>query len=122
VLPIASEIIEKYSNHPKCLNEDCILPIVSNQKMNGYLIEIGDLCTIQKDITFYMARHTFATSITLTNGMPIETVSKMLGHKNIQTTQHYAIILDKRVSDDMKILRAKFAVSKSSGALTKNIN
>jgi site-specific recombinase XerD len=122
VLPIASEIIEKYSNHPKCLNEDCILPILSNQKMNGYLKEIGDLCTIQKDITFHMARHTFATSITLTNGVPIETVSKMLGHKNIQTTQHYAKILDKRVSEDMMILRAKFAVSKSSGALTKNIN
>jgi site-specific recombinase XerD len=108
VLPIAQEIIEKYSNHPKCLNEDSILPILTNQKMNAYLKEVGDLCEISKEITFHMARHTFATSVTLTNGVPIETVSKMLGHKNIQTTQHYAKILDRKVSDDMMALRAKF--------------
>ena len=108
VLPIAQEIIEKYANHPKCLNEDHILPILTNQKMNAYLKEIGDLCDISKEITFHMARHTFATSVTLTNGVPIETVSKMLGHKNIQTTQHYAKILDKKVSDDMMILKEKF--------------
>jgi site-specific recombinase XerD len=111
VLPIAQEIIEKYSNHPKCLNEDSILPILTNQKMNAYLKEVGDLCEISKEITFHMARHTFATSVTLTNGVPIETVSKMLGHKNIQTTQHYAKILDRKVSDDMKVLRDKFKIS-----------
>jgi site-specific recombinase XerD len=109
VLPIAQEIIQKYTNHPKCLNEDSILPILSNQKMNGYLKEIGDICDIPKEITFHMARHTFATSVTLTNGVPIETVSKMLGHKNIQTTQHYAKILDKKVSEDMMVLRNKMA-------------
>jgi site-specific recombinase XerD len=112
VLPIAQEIIQKYSNHPKCLNEDSVLPILTNQKMNAYLKEIGDLCDISKEITFHMARHTFATSITLTNGVPIETVSKMLGHKNIQTTQHYAKILDKKVSEDMQVLRDKFSNSK----------
>jgi site-specific recombinase XerD len=110
VLPIAQEIIQKYANHPKCLNEDSILPILTNQKMNAYLKEIGDLCDISKEITFHMARHTFATSVTLTNGVPIETVSKMLGHKNIQTTQHYAKILDKKVSEDMQILRDKFSL------------
>lgn len=110
VLPIAQEIIQKYANHPKCLNEDSILPILTNQKMNAYLKEIGDLCDISKEITFHMARHTFATSVTLTNGVPIETVSKMLGHKNIQTTQHYAKILDKKVSEDMQILRNKFSI------------
>jgi site-specific recombinase XerD len=110
VLPIAQEIIQKYANHPKCLNEDSILPILTNQKMNSYLKEIGDLCDISKEITFHMARHTFATSVTLTNGVPIETVSKMLGHKNIQTTQHYAKILDKKVSEDMQILRNKFQI------------
>ena len=109
VLPIAQEIIQKYANHPKCLNEDSILPILTNQKMNAYLKEVGDLCDISKEITFHMARHTFATSVTLTNGVPIETVSKMLGHKNIQTTQHYAKILDKKVSEDMQVLRKKFA-------------
>jgi site-specific recombinase XerD len=116
VLPIAPEIIEKYAYHPKCLNEDNILPILTNQKMNAYLKEIGDLCDISKEITFHMARHTFATSVTLTNGVPIETVSKMLGHKNIQTTQHYAKILDKKVSEDMQILRDKFS------NITKKVN
>ena len=110
VLPIAQEIIQKYENHPRCLNEDAILPILTNQKMNSYLKEIGDLCDISKEITFHMARHTFATSVTLTNGVPIETVSKMLGHKNIQTTQHYAKILDKKVSEDMMVLREKFSL------------
>jgi site-specific recombinase XerD len=113
LLPIAAEIILKYENHPRCLNEDSVLPILTNQKMNGYLKEVGDLCDISKEITFHMARHTFATSVTLTNGVPIETVSKMLGHKNIQTTQHYAKILDKKVSEDMMILRAKFSMTNS---------
>jgi integrase len=115
VLPIAQEIIQKYEDHPRCLNEEAILPILTNQKMNAYLKEIGDLCDISKEITFHMARHTFATSITLTNGVPIETVSKMLGHKNIQTTQHYAKILDKKVSEDMMILREKFSLKPKNG-------
>ncbi|SCY33753.1 site-specific integrase [Flavobacterium caeni] len=109
LLPIPEELIKKYASHPKCLNEDRVLPVLSNQKMNGYLKEIGDLCEISKEITFHMARHTFATSVTLTNGVPIESVSKMLGHKNIQTTQHYARVLDKKVSEDMQNLRAKFS-------------
>ena len=111
VLPIAAEIMRKYENHPRCLTDDTILPILTNQKMNGYLKEVGDLCDISKEITFHMARHTFATSVTLTNGVPIETVSKMLGHKNIQTTQHYAKILDKKISEDMQILRDKFSLT-----------
>ena len=110
VLPIAQEIINKYESHPKCLNDDSILPILTNQKMNAYLKEIGDLCDIPKEITFHMARHTFATSVTLTNGVPIETVSKMLGHKNLHTTQHYAKVLDRKVSEDMKILKDKFSI------------
>jgi len=117
VLPIAQEIIQKYANHPKCLNEDSILPILTNQKMNAYLKEIGDLCDVSKEITFHMARHTFATSVTLTNGVPIETVSKMLGHKNIQTTQHYAKILDKKVSEDMMVLREKFSLKPKNNEL-----
>ena len=119
VLPIAQEIIQKYANHPKCLNEDSILPILTNQKMNAYLKEIGDLCDISKEITFHMARHTFATSVTLTNGVPIETVSKMLGHKNIQTTQHYAKILDKKVSEDMMVLRNKLSLQKMKVIILK---
>lgn len=107
LLPIAEELIQKYADHPKCLNEDRILPVLSNQKMNSYLKEIGDVCGIHKEITFHMARHTFATSVTLANGVPIESVSKMLGHKSLRTTQHYAKVVDKRVSDDMAALKRK---------------
>ena len=74
--------------------------------MNAYLKEIADLCGINKDLTYHIARHTFATTITLSNGVPIESVSKMLRHKNIKTTQHYAKILDKKVSEDMSMLRS----------------
>lgn len=109
LLPVAEELIKKYEEHPKCINEDRILPVLSNQKMNSYLKEIGDVCGINKEITFHMARHTFATSVTLTNGVPIESVSKMLGHRSLRTTQHYAKIVDKRVSDDMAILKEKLS-------------
>ena len=77
--------------------------------MNAYLKEIADLCGINKELTFHIARHTFATTVTLSNGVPLETVSKMLGHTNIKTTQHYAKILDKKISDDMQILKSKFS-------------
>jgi site-specific recombinase XerD len=108
LLPIPEELIQKYAEHPQCINENKLLPVLSNQKMNSYLKEIADVCGIKKDLTFHIARHTFATTVTLTNGVPIESVSKMLGHKNIKTTQHYAKILDKKVSEDMKILKDKF--------------
>jgi site-specific recombinase XerD len=84
-----------------------LFPIISNQKVNSYLKEIADLCGIKKNLTFHIARHTFATTITLSNGVPIETVSKMLGHTKIATTQIYARVLEKKVSDDMTLLRKK---------------
>lgn len=105
LLPLAQEIILKYEEHPECVNLNVLFPVLSNQKMNSYLKEIANICGINKDLTFHIARHTFATTITLSNGVPIESVSKMLGHTNIKTTQHYAKILDKKVSDDMAILR-----------------
>ena len=110
VLPVTQMIIDKYENHPQAINEEKLLPILSNQKMNAYLKEIATICEIEKELTFHIARHTFATTITLTNGVPIESVSKMLGHKNLRTTQHYAKVLDKKVSEDMKILRDKFSL------------
>lgn len=111
ILPVTQIIIDKYENHPQCLNEDKLLPILSNQKMNAYLKEIAGVCEIEKELTFHIARHTFATTVTLTNGVPIESVSKMLGHKNLRTTQHYAKVLDRKVSEDMKILKDKFSSS-----------
>jgi site-specific recombinase XerD len=110
ILPVTQIIIDKYENHPQCINEDKLLPILSNQKMNAYLKEIAGVCEIEKELTFHIARHTFATTVTLTNGVPIESVSKMLGHKNLRTTQHYAKVLDRKVSDDMKILKDKFSI------------
>jgi site-specific recombinase XerD len=108
ILPIANYILEKYQDHPQVVNQDKLLPILSNQKMNSYLKEIADTCQIDKPLTFHIARHTFATTVTLSNGVPIESVSKMLGHKNLKTTQHYAKILDLKVSNDMQILKEKF--------------
>jgi len=110
ILPVTQMIIDKYLDHPKSNNEDRLLPIFTNQKMNAYLKEIAGVCEIEKELTFHIARHTFATTITLTNGVPIESVSKMLGHKNLRTTQHYAKVLDKKVGEDMKILREKFSL------------
>jgi len=109
ILPVTQMIINKYENHPQANNQDRLLPILSNQKMNAYLKEIAAVCKINKELTFHIARHTFATTVTLTNGVPIESVSKMLGHKNLRTTQHYAKVLDKKVSEDMKILKDKFS-------------
>ena len=108
LLPTPQEIINKYQSHPQCEIQNKLLPVPSNQKMNAYLKEIADVCGINKELTFHIARHTFATTVTLTNGVPIESVSKMLGHESLKTTQHYAKVLDKKVSEDMNILRMKF--------------
>lgn len=84
-----------------------MLPVLSNQKLNSYLKEIADLCGINKNITFHLARHTFATTTTLAKGVPIETVSKMLGHTNIETTQIYARITNEKIRKDMEVLAGK---------------
>jgi site-specific recombinase XerD len=105
LLPAALEIIDRYKSHPQCEKKGVVLPVLSNQKLNTYLKEIADKCGIHFNLTFHIARHTFATTVTLSNGIPIETVSKMLGHRNLKTTQHYAKILDKKISDDMKKLK-----------------
>tara|TARA_R110000868_G_scaffold406978_1_gene687833 strand:- start:5580 stop:6818 length:1239 start_codon:yes stop_codon:yes gene_type:complete len=110
ILPITQMIIDKYEDHPESNNQNRLLPILSNQKMNAYLKEIAGVCEIEKELTFHIARHTFATTVTLTNGVPIESVSKMLGHKNLRTTQHYAKVLDKKVSEDMMVLRKKMSL------------
>jgi len=107
LLPMADKIISKYADNAQCLNKGQLLPILSNQRMNSYLKEIGDVCGINKELTFHIARHTFATTVTLTNGVPIESVSKMLGHKNLKTTQHYAKIVDRKVGADMSALKER---------------
>lgn len=109
LLPVALEILNHYKDHPQCENQGLLLPVLSNQKMNAYLKEIADLSDVLKHLTFHLARHTFATTVTLSNNVPIETVSKMLGHTNLKTTQHYAKILDLKVSQDMAALKQKYA-------------
>jgi len=111
LLPVAEEIIEKYKNFDSPTGK--LLPVYSNQKMNSYLKEIADRCELKKNLTFHMARHTFATTITLSNGVPIESVSKMLGHRSLKITQHYAKILDEKLSEDMNSLKARMAMNEN---------
>lgn len=103
-MEIPKIILNKYKGK---LPNGKILPVLSNQKVNSYLREIGDLCGIQKNLTFHLARHTFATTITLSKGVPIETISKMLGHSSIKTTQIYARITDSKIGNDMQELSKK---------------
>jgi site-specific recombinase XerD len=107
LLSKASEIMEKYKNHHRAKVTGTIFPVLSNQKLNSYLKEIADLCKINKNLTFHLARHTFATTVTLTNGVPIESVSKMLGHSDLRTTQIYAKVVEKKISEDMLNLQKK---------------
>ena len=110
LLPIAKEILAKYKDHPYCVANGRLLPIRSNQRFNGYLKEIADICGINKNLTTHTARHTFATTVTLANGVPLETVSALLGHKSIRTTQIYAKIVASKVSKDMKTLSQNFSL------------
>ncbi len=103
ILDTAEYIIERYKEEMKA--EERLLPVFSNQKINEYLKKIAVKTKIHKNLTFHSARHTFATTITLSNGVPIETVSKLLGHSKLSTTQIYARVLESRISDDIGNLR-----------------
>jgi integrase len=111
ILDVTQKIINKYKDDAYCLAHNVVLPVNSNQKMNAYLKEIADLCGIEKNFTSHLARHTFATTVTLNNDVPIETVSKMLGHSSINMTRTYARLLDKKVGKDMKHLNSTFALT-----------
>ncbi len=102
VIEGAQRIIEKYKNHPLVMDKDLVLPVISNQKMNGYLKEIADICSIEKSITTHTARHTFATTVALDNNIPIEVVSKTIGHSNIKMTQHYARTTERLIKKNME--------------------
>jgi site-specific recombinase XerD len=108
LLPIAEKILRKYKDHSQSLLTATLLPVISNQKTNKYLKEIATACGIKKKLTFHLARHTFATTVTLSNGVSIESVSKMLGHQSLKTTQIYAKVIDKKLYDDMSILKGKY--------------
>ena len=112
LLPQATDIINKYKNDPEAQAKGRLLPVNSNQRMNGYLKEIADITGITKNLTMHLARHTFATTITLSNEVPIETVSKMLGHNSIKTTQIYSKVVDTKISNDMQALKAKLSIQR----------
>ncbi len=108
ILPPAMEIIERYKEHPDVIIKGTLLPMMSNQKLNQYLGEIATKCEIHKPVTCHIGRHTFATTITLNNDIPIETVSKMLGHASLKTTQIYAKVLERKISTDMSKLKQMY--------------
>ncbi len=104
LLDIPKMILKKYSNK---ITGGKLLPVIINQRINSYLKEIADVCGIEKNLTFHLARHTFATTVTLAKGVPMETVSKMLGHTSIRTTQIYARITESKIGNDMQALSEK---------------
>ena len=105
VLPKAKEILEKYEHK---------LPKISNQKFNSYLKEISILLNIDKKLTHHIARKTFATTVLLFNDVPMEIVSELLGHSNMNITQaHYGKIVQRKVSDEMKNLQSKLVENKT---------
>lgn len=112
LLPKAIEIIDKYKSNASLLENGRLLPIYSNQMINRTLRDIANACGIRKKVTFHVARHTFATAITLSNGVPIETVSKLLGHTKLSTTQIYARVVEKKVGEDMQNLMATMKLKK----------
>ncbi|RXG11562.1 site-specific recombinase XerD [Leeuwenhoekiella aestuarii] len=113
LLEQAKQILEKYEEVSHNLKSNKLLPVFSDQKINKYLKEIAKLCKINKNLTFHVARHTFATTVTLLNDVPIETVSKMLGHTKLSTTQKYARVVEQKISRDMCNLKSKLKKTKS---------
>lgn len=113
LMDIPLSIIEKYRGKQK---NNKVLPAMCNQKMNSYLKEIADLCGIEKNLTYHMSRHTFATTF-LSLGIPIESVSKMLGHTKIQTTQIYARITNNKIANEMNAISDKLKIYETKSTL-----
>lgn len=109
LLPVPLAILKKYENHPTCIKKGRCLPVFSNQKMNSYLKEIADFCGIKKNLTTHTARHTFATTITLANNVPLQDVSVMLGHASTRMTQHYARVMNSNLKEAMNNVRERLA-------------
>jgi len=109
LLPKAIEIIEKYRDNPICLSRGSVLPVSSNQKMNAYLKEVGDLCGIASTLNTHKARRTFGSTVTLNNDVPINVVKEMLGHKSVKQTEEYAITEQRTIGRKMNELKNKLA-------------
>ena len=119
VLNVAIQLIEKYKDHPKKLSDGTVFPSISNQDLNRNLKIIAEVCGITKYMSFHLARHTFATVVTLKNGVPIETVSKMLGHTKISTTEIYAEVDDEKIMEDMSEVESRMKKRKEGRKLAE---
>ena len=127
LLPLTKQILDKYKNDPRCNQVDKLLPVHSNSKYNEYLKEIAAICGINKNLTTHAARHTFGTTVSISNGVPLETVKKIMGHKRIEQTEHYAKVLPIKVSADIeklkkKLKKDKFLIGYSEELLQNNSN
>lgn len=109
LLPVPLAILKKYENNPVCIKKGCCLPVPCNQKMNSYLKEIADFCGIKKNITTHAGRHTFGTTITLANNVPLQDVSVMLGHASTRMTQHYARVMNASLKNSMLNVKKRLA-------------
>ncbi len=122
LLAKAMNLLEEYKNNEECRIKNSLLPTITNQKANSYLKEIAAKCSIKKNLTFHLARHTFATTVALSNGVPIETVSKILGHKKLSTTQIYAKVIERKVGEDMELLQHKLNKPKEGDDVNSSRN
>jgi integrase len=114
LLPKALEIMQKYKSHPICIERDAVLPVKSNQKMNAYLKEIATLCNIDTALNTHKARRTFASTVTLNNGVPISIVKEMLGHSSVKQTEDYAMTEQETVGHEMRKLAKRLSVSSAT--------
>lgn len=112
LLPITVKIPSRYRHDEKCIKNDQLLPVLTNQKYNSYLKEIGDICGIDKELKSHMARHTFGTTVTLSNNVPMESIKEMMGHKSLRQTMHYAKVSGFKVNADMAILKKRLNKNK----------
>lgn len=108
VMKVAEKLIDKYREHPYCILNKRLFPVSSNQKMNGYLKELADLCGINKKLTTHVARYTCATTVLLGNEVSLENVAKILGHSDTKMTQHYARVLDSSIMRDIQNVELRF--------------
>jgi integrase len=112
LLPITKKILSKYEHDEYCITRDQLLPVLTNQKYNAYLKEIGDMCGINKELKTHMARHTFGTTVTLANNVPLESIKDMMGHKSLRQTLHYAKVTGIKVNEDMTKLKKRLHKNK----------
>ena len=118
LLKPALAIMEKFQANEDAAKWGTLFPRISNQEVNRSLKLIGEICEIKKRLTFHLARHTFATTVTLLNGVPIETISKLLGHTKLATTMIYTYVMQSKVGLDMSLLQGKLDSREANPDLT----